>query len=99
MREILAYAGAGATATLIRFALMFHTNDPGRADPLWVRLITMIGFFFVLVMIDRRVMAKINERRTPTVIDKNDNATKKTPQETSDTMARVFAGVTDDVSR
>jgi hypothetical protein len=99
IKEILAYAGAGAAAVLTRFAFMLHAKNPAYADPQDARVITMIVFFVVLVLMNRHALAGINDRPPAVVLDKADFAPTKTPQETSDAMARVFASVTDDESR
>ena len=101
MREILAYVGAGIAAVLTRFALVFvfHINSDAYADPPGVRIPPMLVFFAVLVLIDRRALQGINTPRPAVVLNADDFAPRKSPQETAATMARVFGGVTDDPSR
>jgi len=101
MREILAYVGAGIAATLTRFVLvfLFHIDGAAYADPPGIRIPPMLVFFAVLVLIDRRALQGVNTPRPAVVLNADDFAPKKTPQETAATMARVFGGVTDDQSR
>jgi len=106
-KETLAFVGAGVAAALTWFAI--HFRDPAYAttafpDSNGVRLIPGTVFFVVLFVLGRILMGGQafqvgNRRRSPSSLDGKDFEQKKTPQETADAMARVFAGVSDEASR
>jgi hypothetical protein len=102
VKEVIAFVAAGFAAAVTRVAL--HLLAPGLAggatsDPLEIRFVTGVVFFAVLIMLGRRAFRNDFTDASGAITDTSTFTPKEAPQETADAMARVFAGVTDDVSR
>jgi hypothetical protein len=102
VEEVLAFVAAGFAAAVTRAAL--PSLAPGLAygatyDPLEIRFVTGVVFFAVLIMLGRRAFRNSVTGVSGAITDTSAFTPKETPRETADAMARVFAGVTDDVSR
>ena len=102
VEEDLAFVAAGFAAAMTRAALPLLA--PGLAygatsDPLEIRFVTGVVFFAVFIMLGRRAFRNDVTGASGAIADNTAFTPKEAPQETADAMPRVFAGVTDDVSR
>lgn len=98
--EAAVYAGAGIAAVLTRAGLVYLAPQMAgtKTDRSEIVLATAAVFFGVVFLFARPAF---REAAGPShsITDAAAFTPKATPQQTSDAMARVFAGVTDDNSR
>lgn len=102
IEQVLAFVGAGIAAVAARAAMVFFA--PGltggtTSDPDEIVLVTAVVFFAVLIALGRQAFTNARSDNSDALADASPFAPKATPQETSDAMAGIFAGVTDDASR
>lgn len=102
----LAFVAAGIAAVVTRAAFVYLAPDLAYGttrDPLEIRFVTGAVFFAVLTLIGRKAFREQVSTGYGTITDASAYTPKDTPKETTyetaDAMARIFGGVTDDVSR
>jgi hypothetical protein len=98
MKQALAYivAGAATWLTVIKFQ---HWASAALLRTGVIRTIASLVFFGVLLILGRWAFQDNDGNETPPAPSQEDFKQKGTPQETSDQMARIFGGVTDEASR
>ena len=102
VEEVLAFVAAGFAAAVTRAALPLLAPVlayRATSDPLEIRFVTGVVFFGVLILLGRRAFRNDVAGVSSAITNTSDFTAKGAPQETADAMARVFAGVVDDVSR
>lgn len=99
-RSILAYVAAGAAAVGVRFGVLavWAGGNSEFGDPEILRLAVAAVFFAVLVGVDREAFTGMRSKAAQ-VFSPADFAPGRPVTAVSDSMAKVFSGVTDDASR